>query len=76
MNLIIPTVLRPDEAGKYLSLSAQRLAKLRLEGDGPKFAKVGRTVLYCREDLDTWLQTRRRASTSDPAINPSLPRLP
>ena len=61
--------MRPPVTAGYLTLSVQRLAKLRLEGGGPGFAKVGRTVLYRRDDLDTWLQSRLRTSTSesDPA---------
>ncbi len=61
----IPAVIRPDSAAAYIGLSVQRLAKLRLEGGGPKFVKVGRSVLYRREDLDTFLQSRIRKSTSD-----------
>jgi len=65
MNLANPTILRPIEAGAYLSLSPQRLAKLRLEGGGPTFIKAGRSVLYRIEDLETWLAANRRVSTSD-----------
>ena len=57
--------LRPEDAGPYLSLSPQRLAKLRLQGRGPPFIKVGRSVLYPRADLDAWVAANRRASTSD-----------
>lgn len=63
MNLK-PAALRPDEASAYLSLSTQRLARLRLEGGGPAFCKAGRSVLYRVEDLDKWLAASSRASTS------------
>jgi hypothetical protein len=59
------TVLRPEQAAQYLTLSVQRLAKLRLEGGGPIFCKAGRTVLYRRDDLDRWLAARSRRSTCD-----------
>jgi excisionase family DNA binding protein len=58
-------IMRPQEAAKYLTLSVQRLAKLRLEGGGPTFIKAGRSVLYRRADLDLWLRSRTRNSTSD-----------
>jgi hypothetical protein len=32
---------------------------------GPPFAKLGRRVVYRREDLDAWLTERRRSSTSE-----------
>ena len=63
------SVMRPPEAARYLTLSVQRLAKLRLEGGGPRFAKIGRSVLYRRTDLDLWLQLRTRTSTSDKGGN-------
>jgi len=59
--------LRAPEAAEYLGLSASTLAKMRLRGDGPPFLKAGRRiVLYDRSDLEAWLDTRRRHSTSDP----------
>jgi hypothetical protein len=67
-------VMRPPSAAKYLSLSEQRLARLRLEGAGPVFTRAGRSVLYLRADLDAWLSANGRRSTSasrpghDPAI--------
>jgi len=62
---IKPAALRPDEAGSYLSLSPQRLARLRLEGGGPTFCRAGRSILYRVEDLDRWLNSSLRSSTSD-----------
>jgi predicted DNA-binding transcriptional regulator AlpA len=59
------TILRPPAAADYLTLSVQRLSRLRLEGGGPKFIKAGRSVLYRRDDLDAWLQSHIRESTSD-----------
>ena len=60
-----PDVMRPTQAAQYLSLSPQRLARLRLEGGGPPFCKVGRSVLYVTVDLQNWLHSRARVSTSD-----------
>lgn len=52
------------EAASYLKLSAAYLNKMRVSGEGPVFAKLGRSVRYRRADLDTWITTRRFASTS------------
>jgi predicted DNA-binding transcriptional regulator AlpA len=57
--------LRTPEAAAYCGLSASTLEKLRLTGDGPFFIKRGRSVLYDRADLDGWLDSLRRRSTSD-----------
>lgn len=60
-----PAAMRPDIAAAYLSLSTQRLAKWRLFGGGPTFIKAGRSILYRRDDLDAWLASLSRKSTSD-----------
>lgn len=66
MNIDQPITLRPDKAASYLGLSKQRLAELRLTGGGPRYAKIGSTVHYLREDLEAWLRRHLRTSTSDP----------
>jgi hypothetical protein len=57
----LPTPLAAD----YLGLSPATLETLRSRGGGPAFLKLGRRVVYQREDLDKWLAERRRTSTSD-----------
>lgn len=59
--------LRAPAAAAYLGLSTSTLAKMRLRGDGPLYMKAGRrVVLYDPDDLDAWLETRKRRSTSEP----------
>ncbi len=59
--------LRVTEAADYTGLSTSTLAKLRLSGEGAPFMKAGRrVVVYDIKDLDAWLASRRRRSTSDP----------
>lgn len=58
--------LRAPYAAQYVGLSVSTLAKMRLRGDGPQYSKAGpRIVIYDRDDLDAWLDSRRRTSTSD-----------
>ena len=54
-----------DEAAKMLGLAASTLAKLRLNGNGPTYCKLGRRVVYRRGDLEQWLQSRTTRDTSD-----------
>ena len=70
MNIDHPITLRPDKAADYLGLSKQRLAELRLRGSGPRYAKIGSTVHYLREDLDAWVRLHLRTSTSDHGYQP------
>jgi len=53
------------EAAAHLGLSTRTLDRYRVSGDGPVFLKFGGRVRYLREDLDAWVWTRRRKSTSD-----------
>ena len=62
-----PRKLRAPDAARFLGLSTSTLAKMRVRGDGPVFAKAGsRVVVYDLDDLNAWLNAHRRRSTSDP----------
>ncbi len=52
------------EAANYLRLGARTLDNLRWIGTGPKFRKHGGRIVYHKDDLDAWSQTRLRISTS------------
>lgn len=54
-----------DAAAHHIGLSVSTLNKLRVFGGGPVFLKLGRRVAYDVADLDAWLATKRRRSTSD-----------
>jgi predicted DNA-binding transcriptional regulator AlpA len=58
-------MLSAPEAAAYCGSSASTFAKLRLYGGGPLYVKLGRRVVYDPADLDQWLTSNRRASTSD-----------
>ena len=60
-----PKVVTAVEAARLVGLSASTLAKLRLNGNGPAYCKLGRRVLYRPADLETWLQSRITRDTSD-----------
>jgi predicted DNA-binding transcriptional regulator AlpA len=58
-------VLRAPEAAAYTGLSESTLAKRRLYGLPPVFLNLGgRAIGYRLDDLDTWLDSCRRQSTS------------
>lgn len=61
-----PGALTTPAAADYLGLSPATLETMRTRGGGPVFAKLGARVVYKREDLDQWMENRRRSSTSDP----------
>ena len=51
----LPAALNDQQVAEYLSMSAASLRKWRRLGGGPKFLKIGRSVRYRREDVETWL---------------------
>jgi predicted DNA-binding transcriptional regulator AlpA len=63
----------PDELLSPEQLEAERigsrstLAKWRLSGFGPDYLKLGSRVVYRRRDVDAWLESRKRNSTSQAA---------
>ena len=52
-------------AAAYLVISPSTLTNMRVTGAGPMFIKLGRRVVYARSDLDAWVFSRKRTSTSD-----------
>ena len=58
-------VITTGEAARFLGLSQSTLAKMRLNGNGPVYCKLGRRVVYRRADLERWLESRTARDTSD-----------
>ncbi|MGU3492927.1 helix-turn-helix transcriptional regulator [Xanthobacteraceae bacterium A53D] len=54
---------RTPQAAQYVGLSASTMNKLRHYGTGPAYLKLGAAVVYRQDDLDVWLETRRRTCT-------------
>lgn len=59
--------LSPEEAGAKLNLSPRTLEKLRSDGGGPRFHKLGRRIRYLKSDLTAWAESRACNNTSDAA---------
>jgi excisionase family DNA binding protein len=58
-------VLSVQEAATRVGLSKPTLDKLRVYGGGPTFLKLGRRIGYDPADLEKWLASHRRHSTSE-----------
>jgi len=57
--------IRTADAASYLGLSKSTLEKYRISGAGPVYASLGRVIVYDVEDLDAWVDARKRTSTSE-----------
>ena len=57
---------KPKDVGNlHPTLNPQRLARLRLDGGGPAYIKLGRSVFYDQRDINHWLDVNRHNSTSE-----------
>ena len=65
--------LRTPEAATFVGLSIRTLEKHRIYGTGPRYSKLGGRVVYRLEDLQAWVESGAKASTSDPGISTVLP---
>lgn len=68
-----PRYLRTPEAARFLGLSGRTLEKHRTYGTGPRYRKIGGRVIYALDDLQSWVSTGAKQSTSDPGIGTVFP---
>ena len=60
--------LTNDEAAVFLKLSPRTLEKQRVRGDGPRFHKFGRRVVYAIADLESWANERVCSNTAEASV--------
>lgn len=62
-------LMRTREAAAYLTLSPQTLNLDRVTGRmGVPFVRMGRSIVYRREDLDDWVRARVEEPPSAAAV--------
>lgn len=54
----------PAIAAAIVGLSRSTLAKMRLRGDGPRYAKISKSVRYDIEVLEAWMRGFTIGSTA------------
>ena len=55
----IKRFLNTREAADYVGLSPKTLTRQRVTGEGPRYIKRSKRVMYEVVDLDTWMEERR-----------------
>ena len=58
--------LTSPEVALRLGISERGLCRLRAEGGGPPFVKIGRRVAYNPASLAEWIQRREREGSATP----------
>lgn len=62
-----PEFMRPDEVSLALGIHLSTLAGWRPRGDGPAFRKVGKAVMYRRDDVRAWVALQGAKPVNPPA---------
>ncbi len=60
-----PRYLDTRQAAGYLGIGASTLNRMRVSGEGPRYSKLGRRVVYDPADLDSWVEERKRRFTGE-----------
>ncbi len=61
----IQPLLSTVALARLVGVTADTVKHWRLLGRGPKFLRLGRTIRYTPQDVASWLETNRRASTEE-----------
>ncbi len=61
-------LLDTQQVAKVFKCTAQWLERLRIEGRGPKYVKIGRLVRYRRSSVEAWIAEQEKASTKTEAV--------
>ena len=65
MNDSAPRYMDTRQAAAYVGMSPSTLNRMRVNGEGPPYGKLGRRVIYDRLDLDGWVTERKRRFTGE-----------
>ncbi|MBY0508516.1 MAG: helix-turn-helix domain-containing protein [Rhodospirillaceae bacterium] len=57
--------LNTAQAAFYIGITEKTLKKMRARGDGPRFRRHGRAVVYHIDDLDVWSAARSNAANTN-----------
>jgi excisionase family DNA binding protein len=58
-------MLTTQDAADYLRLSKRTLERMRVDGLGPRFIRLRRSIRYRQSDLEQWLASQTVRSTSE-----------
>lgn len=60
-----PQLWTPEQFGSFAQLTDDQVKKLRVNGDGPPFIKIGRNVRYIPRKVEHWIIERAKQSTKE-----------
>lgn len=64
----VPILLDTSEVADLLTNKSNTIEGWRIKGIGPRYIKIGRLVRYRIEDVNAWLESQERTSTSQGGV--------
>lgn len=61
--MTINEMMNQKQAAGYIGMSTGYLKKKRSDGEGPIYSRVGKRVIYRKEDLDAFLNEHQVTTT-------------
>lgn len=55
MDIDFDEMMKPPQAAKYMKKSVSQLAKWRLVNYGPRYVRIGRSILYRKCDIKVFI---------------------
>ncbi|MDP3949505.1 AlpA family transcriptional regulator [Microbacterium sp.] len=62
---LLASLISPASLADALGTTERTLSEWRIRGYGPSYLRVGRTVRYRPEAVDSWLLAQERKSTAE-----------
>lgn len=62
---LLTTLIDPATLAEALGTTQRTLSEWRIRGYGPSYLRVGRTVRYRPEAVDSWLLAQEHVSTAE-----------
>ncbi|MEA5155754.1 helix-turn-helix domain-containing protein [Raineyella sp.] len=62
---LLDSLITPDTLAERLGVKRRTVDEWRIEGSGPRYLRLGRTVRYRPEAVDEWLLGQERTATSE-----------
>jgi hypothetical protein len=54
----LPVMVSREQAAEFLGITPQALSQMNGRGEGPAYARIGRSIRYRRQDLLDWIESR------------------
>ena len=65
----LPKLLTVEDMCAYLDRSRHTLQKWRVQGEGPRYRRIGNRIFYAEPDVQAWIEACGRDSTSDSKVD-------